>query len=310
MISSFEKSQTTSFEREISISRAFLSLSATEIRVFPATARLKRLRRELGIPRPDHPPGCIHRPFCGYHALRDNSRSLSMRLTQKVNGLAHHRTIAENVCLSHDVAFAVDQKQPTRRGLADKRIAIGKPLASKRLLAAEKVKPFDHRATQRRIPTPHLTQAGAKSNTQWVSMLPAPTPRRWDCDGEARTGLPATRLPIEPVSEEAMMDCGEGRDGALAAVNYYSQRDRVAECATTSLRCSTRIAQSTFWGPAMTSELARGMAAWLALAWGAAVAEDAKSEIREWTDASGKFTVQAEFVRSEYSQEKALLSSI
>ena len=57
----------------------------------------------------------------------------------------------------------------------------------------------------------------------------------------------------------------------------------------------------------MASELARGLAIWFALACAALAAEDPQAEIHLWTDASGRFSVQAEFVRAEYSQEKKSL---
>ena len=54
----------------------------------------------------------------------------------------------------------------------------------------------------------------------------------------------------------------------------------------------------------MTSNLARGMAIWFTLACAATAAEDVKNEIHLWTDASGRSSVQAEFLRAEYNQEK------
>lgn len=54
----------------------------------------------------------------------------------------------------------------------------------------------------------------------------------------------------------------------------------------------------------MASKLARPLAIWFALACAALAAEHATNEIHEWTDASGRFSVQAEFVRAEYNQEK------
>lgn len=54
----------------------------------------------------------------------------------------------------------------------------------------------------------------------------------------------------------------------------------------------------------MASKLARVLAVWFPLACAATAAEDVKNEIHLWTDASGRFSVQAEFVRAEYDQEK------
>jgi len=57
----------------------------------------------------------------------------------------------------------------------------------------------------------------------------------------------------------------------------------------------------------MATELARGLAVWFTLACAALAAEDPQDGIQVWTDASGRFSVQAEFVRAEYSQDKKSL---
>lgn len=54
----------------------------------------------------------------------------------------------------------------------------------------------------------------------------------------------------------------------------------------------------------MTGTLARGLAIWLAVACAARGAAELQNDAHRWTDASGKFRVEAEFLRAEYSPQK------